>query len=1067
MDLRCASRLGGLAGLLLALLTLAAPAPGWAQPQLIAIAPATPGQLPLGDQFGQAVGEGDGERLVVWADSRSNVTGLLEGETSYDIFAQRLDLQGAPVGPVIPVCMAAGAQGPPRVAWSGSAWLVVFPTPVVGGTGGYYDTSLGAVRVGPQGEVLDGAPIIFHGVTGASLGHWVLGTEDGWIVIYQGTSTAAPIGYLRVARDGAVLDPPTRALVPDDGVRRIHPRVARAGGVNALVWEEGAGSYALRFDDALDPLGGPDYLGDFAPVGLAPGGDDFMVLWQKEALVGDARLFATTFDREGQVAEAPVEISVGHGPLEGSAAHAAWDGERWWVSWTEDAGARVARVSAALAVLDPGGRPLLGAAAGPLLPRPDGGVTLIYTRGAFYDDQEVLGLTVSPALEASDPYPVASGGEAQLGADLAWGPGGALATFVSATGEGSAAWAQALDSEAAPRGDPLRLSVGGEAGAPAVAWVGDHFRAVWAEGGQILSRRLDAGGAPLAAAPEVIMEGYGPVDIAPLGESALVVAFDAPANSPERVPYARRVGPGGPLGGGRFAVGESFGQDVRVTSLGSRWLVVNLRRVSSTNPTALVSAVFVGADGRLGEPFYLEGPGDFAGGNNIFTLGLAGGPGAALVVQSAELTSFVETDLMAQVVRPTGAVSEPINLTPWEGNQYRPEVAYGDGGFVVAFQDQRHRDTVTYLDELDARGDLMAMRVGLDGAPLDPDAFALSTSPHGETAPTVTCWGGDCLFAASILGGEGQSYEVRAASFEAMFLRPVALMSASPAEGELPLAVAFSAQGSASPEGGALSYAWDFGDGAAAAGASPAHTFEEPGPFTVSLVATDAAGRATRGTLSVDPRPVNQAPIAVAAADVTAGPAPLTVHFSAAGSYDPDGMIGDTRWDFDGGAEPSSSGVLTRTFTLPGSYLATLTVSDAAGEEAQSALLIEVSGGDQPPTAVLYADPTHGVSPLTVYLSAALSTDPEGQPLTYSWAFSDGTAAEGSPVYHTFFEAGVWRVELTARDPAGGEGVAEVEIVVEEEAPQGCESRGAPGGVPAGGGALLWLALGLAGRRRR
>jgi hypothetical protein len=47
---------------------------------------------------------------------------------------------------------------------------------------------------------------------------------------------------------------------------------------------------------------------------------------------------------------------------------------------------------------------------------------------------------------------------------------------------------------------------------------------------------------------------------------------------------------------------------------------------------------------------------------------------------------------------------------------------------------------------------------------------------------------------------------------------------------------------------------------------------------------------------------------------------------------------------------------------------------------------IRYFAGDQAPIASASANPTSGPSPLTVNFSSAGSSDPEGQPLTYSWS---------------------------------------------------------------------------------
>lgn len=71
---------------------------------------------------------------------------------------------------------------------------------------------------------------------------------------------------------------------------------------------------------------------------------------------------------------------------------------------------------------------------------------------------------------------------------------------------------------------------------------------------------------------------------------------------------------------------------------------------------------------------------------------------------------------------------------------------------------------------------------------------------------------------------------------------PVAAASASVSSGLAPLAVTFSSAGSFDPEGSALTYDWDFGDGSSSADANPAHIYTTPGTYTASLVVFDATG---------------------------------------------------------------------------------------------------------------------------------------------------------------------------------------------------------------------------------
>ncbi|MEJ2858562.1 MULTISPECIES: PQQ-dependent sugar dehydrogenase [unclassified Saccharothrix] len=71
---------------------------------------------------------------------------------------------------------------------------------------------------------------------------------------------------------------------------------------------------------------------------------------------------------------------------------------------------------------------------------------------------------------------------------------------------------------------------------------------------------------------------------------------------------------------------------------------------------------------------------------------------------------------------------------------------------------------------------------------------------------------------------------------------PTANASADRTSGAAPLAVNFSSAGSADPEGGALTYAWNFGDGTTSTAANPSHTFTANGQYTVTLTVRDPAG---------------------------------------------------------------------------------------------------------------------------------------------------------------------------------------------------------------------------------
>ena len=87
--------------------------------------------------------------------------------------------------------------------------------------------------------------------------------------------------------------------------------------------------------------------------------------------------------------------------------------------------------------------------------------------------------------------------------------------------------------------------------------------------------------------------------------------------------------------------------------------------------------------------------------------------------------------------------------------------------------------------------------------------------------------------------------------------------------------------------------------------------------------------------------------------------------------------------------------------------------------------------GNQPPTAVASANPSAGPAPLLVNLDGSASTDPEGNPLTYSWdlngdgIFGDSTSAQTT---YTFSPSGAFTVSLRVTDSEGLSDVTSISV---------------------------------------
>ena len=256
---------------------------------------------------------------------------------------------------------------------------------------------------------------------------------------------------------------------------------------------------------------------------------------------------------------------------------------------------------------------------------------------------------------------------------------------------------------------------------------------------------------------------------------------------------------------------------------------------------------------------------------------------------------------------------------------------------------------------------------------------------------------------------------------------PTAAFTPSVTSGTVPLEVAFVNQSA----GDITSYAWDFnGDGQTdSTETNPSTIFSNAGTYTVTLTAVGSGGQDSASQTIVVSAPLG-APVASFEAAPQSGTAPLTVTFT----NNSQGQVDSFTWDFtgDGVADLENVSPASFTFEQPGSYPVTLTVSNAAGSNSISQMIV-VSAPLASPVASFEAAPQSGTAPLTV----TFTNNSQGQVDSFTWDFTgDGVAdlENVSPASFTFEQPGSYPVTLTVSNAAGSNSISQT-ILVEAAQP--------------------------------
>ncbi|TSD87204.1 PKD domain-containing protein [Mycobacterium sp. KBS0706] len=344
-----------------------------------------------------------------------------------------------------------------------------------------------------------------------------------------------------------------------------------------------------------------------------------------------------------------------------------------------------------------------------------------------------------------------------------------------------------------------------------------------------------------------------------------------------------------------------------------------------------------------------------------------------------------------------------------------------DSGASNGFDSREIKIAVNHAPVADAGPEMMteSLIVSFDGtASTDPDGDALTyrwdfgdgTSAIGARAQHTYAAAGTYPIILVVDDGKGLGNSIGRIARSLVIHQPPIANAGGNREVCTGDAITFDGSKSLDPQGGALRYAWDFGDGTASDIVNPTKTYRKAGVYPVTLAVKDSANlpnsaHADRVSIKVD-----QGASANAGPDIEAC-AMSPVDFDASRSFDPNGTIKRYDWDFgDGkvavGEKPSHA------YERPGDYRVFLKI------EGQRAGRCDPHSTDEMSVRIL-AGPVvkidaRNAAPLGEIAFDGSGSDMQGGKITgWHWDFGDGGTAEGATVRHVFTEPGRKTVTLT------------------------------------------------------
>lgn len=207
-------------------------------------------------------------------------------------------------------------------------------------------------------------------------------------------------------------------------------------------------------------------------------------------------------------------------------------------------------------------------------------------------------------------------------------------------------------------------------------------------------------------------------------------------------------------------------------------------------------------------------------------------------------------------------------------------------------------------------------------------------------------------------------------------------------------------------------YSWNFGDGNVSTEMSPVHTYENPGSYSVTLIAEGVCGK---DTVTYELEINDLSPVITIATNANRGCVPLTIQFMDLSTNNPTSW----NWEFEGGTPAISTEQNPEViYQIPGVYRVTLEVSNNFGSSK--------AVYDSLITVLPLAEADFSIS------QRADTIDLTNRSMNYSrlqWDFGDGNTSMEPDPQHVYESNGTYTVMLIVINECGADTMTQEVIV--------------------------------------